>query len=99
MTGGFGTQKFYRLIAYPPGMPVPPLLVITSVQAFPGGGIQLQWLGSTNYLYDILWSSNLALPAANWNVLSNLTFRRWLIPTVCSRSAIPPARSPAARLR
>jgi subtilisin-like proprotein convertase family protein len=73
LTGGFGTQKFYRLIAYPPGVPVPPFLIISSVQAFPGGGIQLQWLGSTNYLYDILWTSNLALAKSNWNVLSNLT--------------------------
>jgi subtilisin-like proprotein convertase family protein len=73
LTGGFGTLKFYRLIAYPPGVPVPPLLIISSVQAFPGGGVQLQWDGSTNYIYDVLWTTNLALARSNWNVLSNLT--------------------------
>jgi subtilisin-like proprotein convertase family protein len=71
-TGGFGSQKFYRLIAYPPGVPVPSLLVISSAKMLPGGNIQLQWAGSTNYLYDVLWSTNLALSASNWNVLSNL---------------------------
>jgi subtilisin-like proprotein convertase family protein len=73
LTGGFGILKFYRLIAYPPGVPVPPLLIISGVQILPGGNIQLQWLGSTNYLYDVLWSTSLALPTANWNVISNLT--------------------------
>ncbi|MDD5139466.1 MAG: S8 family serine peptidase [Verrucomicrobiales bacterium] len=72
LTGGFGLQKFYRLIAYPPGVPVPSLLVISSVQVFPGGGIQLQWAGSTNYIYDVLWTTNLALARSSWNVLSNL---------------------------
>ena len=72
LTGGFGLQKFYRLIAYPPGVPFPSLLVITSTQVFPGGGIQLQWAGSTNYVFDVLWSTNLALAASSWNVLSNL---------------------------
>ena len=37
------------------------------------GGVQIQWDGSTNYVYDIAWTTNLALPAASWNVLSNLT--------------------------
>jgi subtilisin-like proprotein convertase family protein len=72
LTGGFGLKKFYRIIAYPPGMPLPSLLVISSAQAFPGGGIQLQWAGSTNYVYDVLWTTNLALARSNWNVLSNL---------------------------
>jgi subtilisin-like proprotein convertase family protein len=70
-TGGFGLQKFYRLIAYPPGT-IPSLLVISSAQMLPGGNLQLQWAGSTNYVYDILWSTNLALARSNWNVLSNL---------------------------
>jgi hypothetical protein len=38
----------------------------------PGGVIQLQWAGSTNYVYDVLWATNLALARSNWNVLSNL---------------------------
>ena len=72
LTGGFGSQKFYQLIAYPPGT-LPAALAISSAQALPGGGIQLQWAGSTNYVYDVLWTTNLALATANWNVLSNLT--------------------------
>jgi subtilisin-like proprotein convertase family protein len=72
LTGGFGTVKFYRLIAWPPGTTIPPSLVITSVKAAPGG-VQIQWAGSTNYVYDIVWTTNLALPTASWNVLSNLT--------------------------
>ena len=72
LTGGFGLQKFYRLIAYPPGVPVPSLLVISSAQVLPGGVIQLQWAGSTNYVYDVLWATNLALARSTWNVLSNL---------------------------
>ncbi len=72
LTGGFGPLKFYRLIAYPPGVPVPPALVISSVLAVPGG-LQIQWSGSTNYLYDIQWTTNLALPASSWIVISNLT--------------------------
>ena len=72
MTGGFGTLKFYRLIAYPPGTPIPPALIITSVKAV-SGGVQIQWNGSTNYVYDVAWTTNLALPTASWNVLSNLT--------------------------
>ena len=72
-TGGFSSQKFYRLIAYPPGVPIPSLLlVISSAQALPGGGIQLQWAGSTNDVYDVLWTTNLSLAASSWNVLSNL---------------------------
>jgi hypothetical protein len=72
LTGGFGRLKFYRLIAYPPGVAVPPLLVISSVEAFAGGGVQIQWSGSTNYLYDIRWTTSLALPTSSWNVISNL---------------------------
>ncbi len=71
LTGGFGGQKFYQLIAYPPGT-LPAALVISSAQALPGGGVQLQWSGSTNYVYDVLWTTNLALARSNWNVLSNL---------------------------
>jgi subtilisin-like proprotein convertase family protein len=72
LTGGFGFQKFYQLIAYPPGVTVPPLLVISSAQMLPGGNVQLQWAGSTNYVYDVLWTTNLALARSSWNVLSNL---------------------------
>ena len=72
LTGGFGSQKFYRIIAYPPGVPVPPALVISSEQTLTGGGIQLQWAGSTNYVFDVLWSTNLALARSSWNVLSNM---------------------------
>jgi subtilisin-like proprotein convertase family protein len=72
MTGGFGLLKFYRLIAYSPFTTVPPELVVSSVQAFPGGGIEITWAGSTNYDYEILWTTNLALPTSNWLVLSNL---------------------------
>jgi len=71
-TGGFGLQKFYRLIAYPPGVPFPSSLILSSAQVFPGGGVQFQWSGSTNYNYDVLWTTNLALARSNWNVLSNL---------------------------
>jgi len=72
LTGGFGKLKFYRLIAYPPGTTIPPSLVITSVKAIPGG-VQIQWAGSTNYVYDVAWTTNLTVPTASWNVLSNLT--------------------------
>jgi len=74
LTGGFGSQKFYRLIAYPPGVPLPslPPVVISSAQLLSGGNLQLQWAGSTNYVYDVLWTTNLALAKSNWNVLSNL---------------------------
>jgi subtilisin-like proprotein convertase family protein len=72
LTGGFGTQKFYRLIAYPPGVPLPSLLVISSAKILPGGVIQLQWAGATNYVYDVLWTTNVALARSSWNVLSNL---------------------------
>jgi subtilisin-like proprotein convertase family protein len=72
LTGGFSPLKFYRLIAYPPGAAIPPDLVISSVLAAPGG-LQIQWHGSTNYLYDIQWTTNLALPTSSWIVISNLT--------------------------
>ncbi|MGH7975792.1 MAG: proprotein convertase P-domain-containing protein, partial [Limisphaerales bacterium] len=72
LTGGFGLVKFYRLIAYPPGVPVPPSLVINGIEALPGGGFQIQWTGSTNYNYEVLWTTNLALPAASWTALTNL---------------------------
>jgi subtilisin-like proprotein convertase family protein len=72
LTGGLGPLKFYRLIAYPPGVPVPQPLVISHVQAAPGG-LQIQWDGSTNDQYAIQWTTNLALPESSWNVLSNLT--------------------------
>ncbi|MGD0087605.1 MAG: S8 family serine peptidase [Verrucomicrobiota bacterium] len=71
MTGGFGLVKFYRLIAYAPGATIPPDLIISSVLASPGG-LQVQWHGSTNYIYDVLWTTNLGLPTASWNVLTNL---------------------------
>ncbi|HLX96621.1 MAG TPA: LamG-like jellyroll fold domain-containing protein [Verrucomicrobiae bacterium] len=71
LTGGFGVQKFYRLIAYPPGAAIPPALVISTVKASPGG-LQIQWNGSTNYIYDVLWTTNLVLPMSSWNVLTNL---------------------------
>jgi subtilisin-like proprotein convertase family protein len=72
MTGGFGSVKFYRLVAYAPGATIPPDLMISSVLALPGG-LQIQWHGSTNYIYDVLWTTNLALPTATWTVISNLT--------------------------
>jgi hypothetical protein len=72
MTGGFGLVKFYRLIAYAPGATIPPDLIISSVLASPGG-LQVQWHGSTNYIYDVLWTTNLGLPTASWSVISNLT--------------------------
>jgi subtilisin-like proprotein convertase family protein len=72
MTGGFGLVKFYRLIAYAPGATIPPDLIISSVLASPGG-LQIQWPGSTNYIYDVLWTTNLGLPVASWTVISNLT--------------------------
>ncbi len=71
LTGGLGQQKFYRLIAYPPGTTIPASLIISTVTASPGG-LQIQWHGSTNYIYDVLWTTNLALPTASWNVLTNL---------------------------
>jgi hypothetical protein len=72
LTGGFGTVKFYRLIAYPPGVPIPPALVLSHVVVSPGG-LQVQWHGSTNYIYNVLWTTNLALPTASWSVLTNLS--------------------------
>jgi subtilisin-like proprotein convertase family protein len=71
MTGGFGLVKFYRLIAYAPGATIPPDLIISSVLASPGS-LQFQWNGLTNYTYDVLWTTNLALPVGSWNIISNL---------------------------
>ncbi|MGH7989885.1 MAG: hypothetical protein ACREDS_06850, partial [Limisphaerales bacterium] len=50
----------------------PPSLVINGIEALPGGGFQIQWTGSTNYNYEVLWTTNLALPAAGWTALTNL---------------------------
>ena len=72
LTGGFGPFKFYRLIAYPPGATIPPALVINNVLAS-AGGLEIQWSGSTNYVYEVAWTTNLALPVASWTVISNLT--------------------------
>ena len=71
LTGGFGPLKFYRLIAYPAGATIPPDLLISSVLVLPGG-LQIQWDGSTNYQYEVAWTTNLALPMSSWNILSNL---------------------------
>ncbi len=71
LTGGFGMLKFYRLIAYPPGATIPAALIISTVSAVPGG-VQIQWDGSTNYIYDVLWTTNVTLPMSSWNVISNL---------------------------
>jgi len=71
MTGGFGLVKFYRLIAYAPGATIPPDLIISSVLASPGS-LQFQCNGLTNYTYDVLWTTNLALPVGSWNIISNL---------------------------
>ncbi|HVU27889.1 MAG TPA: S8 family serine peptidase [Verrucomicrobiae bacterium] len=72
LTGGFGPIKFYRLIAYPPGVAVPPSFVVNGIEVLPAGGFQIQWTGSTNYNYEVLWTTNLALPTASWQVLTNL---------------------------
>ncbi|HVU08754.1 MAG TPA: S8 family serine peptidase [Verrucomicrobiae bacterium] len=72
LTGGFGPIKFYRLIAYPPGVAVPPSFVVNGIEALPTGGFQIQWTGSTNYNYEVLWTTNLALPTASWQILTNL---------------------------
>jgi len=72
LTGGPGLLKFYRLIAYAPGVPIPaaPTLSIVNRQ-FTAGGIQFQWSAPTNYQYEIQWTTNLALPPANWFILTN----------------------------
>jgi subtilisin-like proprotein convertase family protein len=69
LTGGFGLEKFYRLIGYSPLTTIPPQLVISSVKALAGGDIQIQWAGSLSYTYEILWTTNLGLPKAGWNGL------------------------------
>jgi len=69
-TGGFGPTKFYRLIVYPPGATIPPDLVIIN-SAIMGSAVQFQWLAPTNYLYQVLWTTNLGLPLASWSILTN----------------------------
>jgi hypothetical protein len=74
LTGGFGLMKFYRLIVYPNMTPIPQPLSIASVTVTNLAGtnsLMFQWSALTNYHYGILWTTNLALPAGSWSVLTN----------------------------
>jgi subtilisin-like proprotein convertase family protein len=70
LTGGFGPWKFYRLIEYPYSAPISQTLTIINT-AVVGNAVQFQWMAPTNYQYQVLWTTNLALPMASWSVLAN----------------------------
>jgi hypothetical protein len=70
LTGGFGPQKFYRLIQYPYSTPIPqPLSIINA--GLTAGSVRFQWVAPTNYQYQIQWTTNAALPLSNWTILAN----------------------------
>jgi hypothetical protein len=70
LTGGLGPWKFYRLIEYPYSTPIPQTLTIINT-AVVGNAVQFQWLAPTNYSYQVLWTTNLALPLGSWSILAN----------------------------
>jgi hypothetical protein len=70
LTGGFGPQKFYRLIQYPYSTPIPqPLSIINA--GLTAGSVRFQWVAPTNYQYQIQWTTNATLPLSNWTILAN----------------------------
>jgi subtilisin-like proprotein convertase family protein len=70
LTGGLGVRRFYRLIEYPYSAPIPQALTIVNT-AILGSAVQFQWMAPTNYQYQVLWTTNLALPLGSWSVLAN----------------------------
>jgi subtilisin-like proprotein convertase family protein len=70
LTGGLGPWKFYRLIEYPYATPIPQTLTIINT-AIIGNAVQFQWVAPTNYQYQVLWTTNLALPLGSWSILAN----------------------------
>jgi len=52
----------------------PPAPIITGVSAQPGGNFQLTFTGNAGEPYTVRASADLALPAANWAVLTNAVF-------------------------
>jgi subtilisin-like proprotein convertase family protein len=74
LTGGFGPEKFYRLIVWPFMTPIPQTLSFSSVTVTNIGGtndLTLKWSAPTNYNYGIRWTTNLALPFSSWSVLAS----------------------------
>jgi hypothetical protein len=51
---------------------IPP--VVSTQPQLPGGGVQFSFTGPSGQAYEVLGSTNLALPMTNWTVLTSGTF-------------------------
>ncbi len=103
LTGGLGSMKYYRLIAYPYLTPIPQTISISSVTVTNIGGVNdlmLQWMAPTNYHYGLQWTTNVALPFSSWSLLSTpvLTQTNGIYTFIDNGQTGPPAEAKFFRL-